>query len=77
MSILNISLDAPLNLQTRWPTVSRGGAYCGGHLAAQLVFTRKFPTVFIFYAYTTRARLNPVHYSVESPYWLSSRDVII
>jgi len=23
---------------TRWPTVSRGGAYCGGHLAAQLVF---------------------------------------
>jgi len=24
-------------LQTRWPTVSRGGAYCGGHLAAQLV----------------------------------------
>ena len=25
MSTLNISLDTPLNLQTRWPTVSRGG----------------------------------------------------
>ena len=37
MSTLNISLDTPLNLQTRWPTVSRGGAYCGGHIAAQLV----------------------------------------
>ena len=25
MSTLNISLDTPLILQTRWPTVSRGG----------------------------------------------------
>jgi len=25
MSTLNISLDTPLNLQTRWPTVSRAG----------------------------------------------------
>jgi len=24
-------------LARNWPTVSRGGAYCGGHLAAQLV----------------------------------------